>query len=94
MVWLATRENDGRGFGCTGAHYHWNWASDEFRKAILNSIVWIAHVDVPAEGVPSKTPTPDELLANLDPKRPPANFTKESLQKKIEQLNSMKTAAK
>jgi len=88
LVWVATRENDGRGFGCTGAHFHFNWASDNFRKTILNAIVWIAHADVPADGVKSKTPTPDELLANLDPKKQPANFSKEKLQKQIEQLNA------
>src|SRR5205807_959072 len=39
VVWVAEREG-GRGFGCTGGHFHFNWASDEFRKSILNSIVW------------------------------------------------------
>ena len=84
-------------FGCTGAHYHFNWGSDEFRKGILNCIVWIAHVDVPADGVKSKTPTPDELLANLDGgngKRKPANLTNESLQQQIDRMNSQRTAGK
>ena len=45
-VWVATRPNDGRGFGCTGAHYHFNWAQNDFRKTILNCIVWTAHVEV------------------------------------------------
>lgn len=57
-----------RGFGCTGAHVHWNWAQDDFRKVILNAIVWIAHVDVPKDGVESKRPTAEELMANMDPK--------------------------
>lgn len=93
VVWVAEREG-GRGFGCTGGHFHFNWASDEFRKSILNSIVWIAHLDVPPDGVSSKTPTVDDLLANLDPKRQPANFSKEDLQKRIERMNSQKTAAR
>ena len=58
--------NGGRGFGCTGAHYHFNWAQDDFRKTILNSIVWIAHGEVPEGGVKSARPTIDDLLANLD----------------------------
>ena len=97
LVWVAERDNNGRGFGCTGAHYHFNWGSDEFRKGILNCIVWIAHVDVPADGVKSKTPTPDELLANLDTgngKRKPANLTNESLQQQIDRMNSQRTAGK
>ncbi len=92
LVWVATRDHDGRGFGCTGAHYHFNWASDSFRKTILNAIVWTAHVDVPKDGVNSKTPTPDDLLANLDPKHKPADFSKEKLQMQIEEMNGQKTA--
>jgi type 1 glutamine amidotransferase len=86
-VWVSTRDHDGRGFGCTGAHYHFNWGQNDFRTTILNSIVWIAHVDVPKGGVPSKTPTADELLENLDPKKAPADFSKEKLEKEIEEMN-------
>ncbi len=57
-------DGTGRGFGFTGGHFHANWANDDFRKLILNAIVWLAKVDVPAEGVPSKTPTPEEMDAN------------------------------
>ena len=55
------------------------------------------HVDVPPDGVKSKTPTPDELLANLDGgngKRRPANLTNESLQQQIDRMNSQRTAGK
>ncbi|HZL35762.1 MAG TPA: ThuA domain-containing protein [Tepidisphaeraceae bacterium] len=86
-VWISRRANNGRGFGCTGAHYHFNWANDSFRKAILNSVLWIAHVEVPEGGVKSKTPTADELLENLDPKTPDKGFSKEKLEKQIEQMN-------
>jgi type 1 glutamine amidotransferase len=91
VLWTATRDHDGRGFGCTGAHYHWNWASDDFRKTVLNAIVWTAHIDVPKDGVPSKTPTFEELLANQD-KKMPANFNREKFQKQVEGMNSAKTA--
>jgi hypothetical protein len=90
-MWVSTRDNNGRGFGLTGAHYHFNWAQNDFRKLMLNSILWIAHVDVPAEGVQSQTPTPDDLLANLDPKKVPANSSKEKIQKQIEDLNKTPT---
>jgi hypothetical protein len=91
-MWLATRDNNGRGFGLTGAHYHFNWAQNDFRKVILNSILWIAHVEVPADGVQTKTPTPDELLANLDPKKAPNNFSKEQLQKQVDEMNKPQAA--
>ncbi len=89
VVWVSENKNGSRGFGCTGGHVHWNWAQDDFRKTILNSIVWIAHVDVPDGGVPSKAPVVDELLANQD-EAVPANFEKEKQQKQLDELNQPK----
>ena len=54
------------GFGFTGGHFHGNWIDDNFRTVVLNAIAWIAQIDVPANGVPSATPTRDELLENQD----------------------------
>jgi type 1 glutamine amidotransferase len=67
MAWAATRPGGGRGFGFTGAHYHDNWANDNFRKLVLNAILWVAHVDVPRGGVKSHV-TEEMLNQNLDPK--------------------------
>lgn len=68
-MWVATRDNgQGRGFGCTGSHFHKNWANDDYRKLILNACAWIAKVDIPEDGVPTPTPTAEELNANLDKK--------------------------
>ncbi|UCE46774.1 MAG: hypothetical protein JSW47_14315, partial [Phycisphaerales bacterium] len=60
------RPGGGRGFGFTGGNWHWSWASDDFRTLVLNALVWIAGVEVPTNGVPSKTPTVEELEANQD----------------------------
>jgi type 1 glutamine amidotransferase len=68
MAWAFERPDGGRGFGFTGAHYHKNWGDDNFRKIVLNAILWIAKVDVPANGVES-TVSEDDLKANLDDKR-------------------------
>jgi type 1 glutamine amidotransferase len=71
VMWVYNRPaklGGGRGFGFTGGHYHKNWALDDQRKLVLNSIVWIAGVEVPKDGVPTKTPTVDEMSANLDSK--------------------------
>jgi len=27
---------------CSGGHVHWNWGNNQFRKLILNAIVWTA----------------------------------------------------
>jgi type 1 glutamine amidotransferase len=67
MMWAVDRPDGGRGFGFTGGHFHDNWANDEFRKTILNALLWIAKAEVPGNGVQSKV-TEDDLNANLDPK--------------------------
>ena len=69
MMWVAENTGGSRGFGFTGGHYHRNWANGDFRKIVLNAILWIARVEVPADGVQS-SPTEDELKANLDSKPP------------------------
>ncbi len=65
VMWVSENEGGGRGFGFTGGHVHWNWKHDEQRKAVLNAIAWIAKLDVPEGGVPSRTPSQEELEANL-----------------------------
>ena len=68
MAWAIERADGGRGFGWTGAHFHKNWGNDNFRKLVLNAILWTAKVEVPAEGVQSMV-TEEQLKQNLDVKR-------------------------
>ncbi len=68
MMWVSENEGGSRGFGFTGAHFHKNWQDDNFRKVVLNAITWISKAEVPAEGVPVKSLSPEEAAANLDPK--------------------------
>ena len=68
MMWATERKNGSRGFGFTGGHFHKNWGDDNYRKVVLNAMLWIAKADVPENGVESKL-TKDQLGANLDPKR-------------------------
>lgn len=67
MMWAVERPDGGRGFGFTGGHFHDNWGNQDFRKVVLNSLLWLAKVEVPESGVDSKV-TPEDLDANLDPK--------------------------
>jgi type 1 glutamine amidotransferase len=67
VSWAFERPNGGRGFGFTGAHYHDNYLNENFRKIVLNGVLWIAKAEVPADGVPS-TITKDDLNQNLDKK--------------------------
>jgi type 1 glutamine amidotransferase len=61
-----------RTFGFTGGHYHRNWGDDQFRRLVLNGIVWTAGLTVPAGGVRStvaplpRYPTIDEAIARGD----------------------------
>lgn len=67
VAWAAERPNGGRGFGFTGAHFHKNWSDDNFRKTVLNAILWVAKAEVPKDGVQS-TVTAEQMQANLDSK--------------------------
>jgi len=75
VSWAYERPQGGRGFGFTGGHFHWNWANDDFRKIVLNALVWISGGDVPPGGVPSRTPTRTDLEANQDYPPPAENWT-------------------
>lgn len=86
MAWARQRPDGGRGFGFTGGHYHWNWGNDQFRKLVLNAIAWTAHVDVPKNGISSKSPSVDDLMANQDYDIP-KNFNKQRIASMIKEWN-------
>jgi type 1 glutamine amidotransferase len=68
LMWATDRTDGGRGVGFTGGHFHKNWGDDNFRKLVLNALLWITKVDVPAEGVTSSL-SGEDLQKNLDPKK-------------------------
>jgi hypothetical protein len=49
-------------------HFHDNFAREDFRRLLVNGILWTAHADVPAEGADVRAP---EELIKLPPR--PAN---------------------
>ncbi len=51
VAWARERKEGGRGFGTTCGHFYDNWKHDDFRKLVLNALVWSAHAEVPKEGV-------------------------------------------
>lgn len=67
VMWAVERADGGRGFGFTGGHYHRNWGDDNFRKVVLNAILWTAKAEVPPNGVDCPV-TAEDLKANLDNK--------------------------
>ena len=66
-MWAYERPNGSRGFGFTGGHKHLNWGNDNYRKVVLNGLLWLAKADIPKNGADSKV-TAEELKQNLDPK--------------------------
>jgi len=67
MMWCVERPDGGRGFGWTGGHYHKNWGDENYRKVVLNALVWLCKLEVPPNGVES-TVTEEDLKQNLDKK--------------------------
>ena len=65
MMWAYERSDGGRGFGFTGGHKHMNWGNENFRKVVLNGLLWIAKAEVPKNGVQSSV-TEEELKKNWD----------------------------
>ncbi len=51
--WAVERDDGGRGFGFTGGHFYANWWNTDFRRFILNAIVWSSGAEVPPGGVES-----------------------------------------
>ncbi len=66
-MWAVERPDGGRGFGFTGGHFHDNWENDQYRKVVLNAMVWLTGTEVPPDGVESRLEAGD-IDANLDPK--------------------------
>jgi hypothetical protein len=70
VAWVSERADGGRGFGFTGGHSHWNWGQDDFRRLVLNAALWIAHAEVPEQGVATGGVSRGDLEANQDEPKP------------------------
>jgi type 1 glutamine amidotransferase len=68
VAWAFEREDGGKSFGFTGGHTHKNWANDDFRRLVVNAILWSAGVDIPKEGAPVEMDA-DDIKRNLDRKK-------------------------
>lgn len=65
VAWALEREDGGRGFSTTMGHFFSNWENDNFRKMLLNGIVWAAGAEVPMEGVEAKFYKDQEVTQHL-----------------------------
>jgi hypothetical protein len=67
VAWALVRDNGGRSFGFTGGHTHKNWGDENFRRLVVNAILWSAGVEVPPGGAKVDL-DPADLNRNLDKK--------------------------
>jgi type 1 glutamine amidotransferase len=65
VAWAVERKYGGRGFGFTGGHFYTNWQEPNYRKLLLNAIVWAAGGKVPADGIVSQFYTDEQIQAHL-----------------------------
>jgi type 1 glutamine amidotransferase len=68
VAWATERTDGGRSFGFTGGHFHKNWADNNYRRLVLNAILWTAKVDVPQKGFPILPMDKNGIEANLEAK--------------------------
>jgi type 1 glutamine amidotransferase len=69
--WVYDRPHSksGRSFGFVGGHFHDNFGLREFRQAVVNGILWTAHVDIPEKGAPISIAAKDMELPPEQPKK-------------------------
>ncbi|QEG21575.1 PVC-type heme-binding CxxCH protein [Mariniblastus fucicola] len=66
VAWAYQRPGGGRGFGFTGGHNHESWQDDNFRKIVLNAILWTANVEVPEDGCANNQVDDALIKQNID----------------------------
>lgn len=79
VAWVYERPDSkhGRSFGHVGGHFHDNFGIKEFRQAIVNGILWTAHLEVPANGAPVNITDKDLVLPAKE--IPPRKGTSETI---------------
>ena len=83
VAWAYDREDGGRSFGFSGGHNHWNWGRDDFRRLVVNAILWSAKAEVPGETATLDPVGMPELIKNQDYDQP-KKFDAESTAKEYE----------
>lgn len=49
VAWAWDRPDGGRSFGFSGLHFHENWSREEYRRLVLQGVLWTLDVDRPAK---------------------------------------------
>lgn len=64
-AWAYERPDGGRSFGFTGGHSNRFWSNENYRRVVVNAILWTAKVEIPPEGAKCDL-DPKDLTNNLD----------------------------
>jgi type 1 glutamine amidotransferase len=51
VAWACERPDGGRSFGFSGLHYHENWKLPEYRRLVLQGVLWTLKRDIPKAGI-------------------------------------------
>src|SRR5205823_6455928 len=51
VAWAWERPDGGRSFGFSGLHFHENWKLPEYRRLVVQGILWSVKLPIPKEGV-------------------------------------------
>ena len=51
VAWAWERPDHGRSFGFSGLHYHDNWKRVEYRRLVLQGVLWSVGQPIPVEGL-------------------------------------------
>ncbi len=87
VAWAYKRPNGGRSFGFTGAHYHWNWGHNQFRRVVANAIAWTAGIEIPVNGL-QFSPIDALELAEMTDDPIPARWNPEPIQQMLDEANN------
>ena len=60
VAWAWQRPDGGRSFGFSGLHFHENWARVEYRRLVVQGVLWTLQLPIPADGLAVGI-TPEDL---------------------------------
>ncbi|UEG54823.1 ThuA domain-containing protein [Mucilaginibacter daejeonensis] len=66
VAWAYQRRDGGRAFSATIGHFYSNWKDDNFRKVLINGLVWASGTKVPSNGVKARYYDDQEVAKYLD----------------------------
>lgn len=67
VAWAFQRPDGGKSFGFSGCHFHENWKHTEYRRMVVQGVLWSLDQRIPKDGIDVKI---TEKVLALPPKAP------------------------